>query len=437
MVERRRDAPAGRAQRVTSDNPETTTGSEVPLQLRIAYVVNHYPAVSHSFIRREIHALERQGFAVERYALRGWDSALADPQDEQERRLTRFVLQRRGVAHLVALISELLARPQLFLTALCRATRMANGSDRSLIYHWVYLVEACTIARWSRASGVRHLHAHFGTNSAEVAMLAALLCGYTYSITIHGPDEFDRPLAISLGEKVRHAAFVVAISSYTRSQLFRWVEHCQWSKIHVVHCGLEVEFHSLAPVPTPGAKRLVCVGRLNEQKGHLLLLAAMRKAFDRGCSFDLVLAGDGELRSIIEERARVLGLEANVHITGWISSAEVRAALIAARALVLPSFAEGLPVVIMEAMALFRPVITTYVAGIPELVLAEKTGWLVPAGDADALSDALVDCLRSTPQRLDSMGQLARQRVLVRHDVDVESGKLAGLFRLQLNAPAP
>lgn len=405
--------------------------------LRLAYLVNHYPAVSHSFIRREILALERQGFQVERIALRGWDGPLADPQDERERERTRFVLQQGVVALLGALLGELLAGPAAFLEAFRLATRMAKGSDRPLIYHWIYLVEACMVSRWLRAAGVRHVHAHFGTNSAEVAMLAGVLCGATWSVTIHGPDEFDRPQAIALGEKIRRAAFVVGISSFTRSQLFRWVQRAHWDKIRVVHCGLDAAFHAAPAVPAPSAKRLVCVGRLSEQKGHLLLLAAMRTAFDRGSRFDLVLAGDGELRGTIEERIRALGLEANVRITGWIGSAAVRDELVAARALVLPSFAEGLPVVIMEAMALRRPVISTYVAGIPELVRAGETGWLVPAGDADALCDAIVDCLGSTAERLDAMGDLAHRRVLARHDVDVEAGKLAELFRLQLGASAP
>ncbi len=403
---------------------------------RLAYLVNHYPAVSHSFIRREILALEQQGFEVERFALRGWDGPLADPQDERERGRTRFVLRQGAAVLLGALLAEALSRPLAFCSALRLATRMATGSDRSLPYHWIYLVEACMVARWSRERGVRHIHAHFGTNSAEVAMLAGVLCGASYSVTVHGPDEFDRPRAIGLGEKIRRAAFVAGISSFTRSQLFRWVERAHWDKIHVVHCGLEAAFHAIAAVPSPGARRLVCVGRLSEQKGHLLLLAAMRSAFDRGCVFDLVLAGDGELRSAIEERARALDLQAHVRITGWIGSAEVRSELIAARALVLPSFAEGLPVVIMEAMALRRPVITTFIAGIPELVRSGEDGWLIPAGDVHALADAIVECIESDSQRLDTMGERARQRVLARHDVDVEAGKLAQLFRAQLGAGA-
>ena len=159
------------------------------MPLRIAYLINHYPAVSHSFIRREILALEGLGFEVERIALRGWDGALANPQDERERERTRFVLQQGALKLLGALLTAAFTRPVQFFAALRLATRMARGSDRSLIYHWIYLVEACVVARWLQAAGVRHVHAHFGTNSAEVAMLAGALGGASYSVTVHGPDE--------------------------------------------------------------------------------------------------------------------------------------------------------------------------------------------------------------------------------------------------------
>ena len=405
--------------------------------VRVAYLINHYPAVSHSFIRREILALERRGVEVMRIALRGWDGALADPDDVRERERTRFVLQQGGLALLAAMLANALARPLAFVAAARLATRMAVGSDRSLFYHWIYLGEACVVARWLRAARIGHVHAHFGTNSAEVAMLAALLAPASYSFTVHGPDEFDRPGAIGLAEKIRRAAFVVGISAFTRSQLYRWVESVHWDKIHVVHCGLDRAFHDGAVAPPANGARLVCVGRLGEQKGHLLLLAAMRRAFDRGLVFDLVLAGDGELRGAIEERIRALDLASHVRITGWIASAAVRSEIEAARALVLPSFAAGLPVVIMEAMALRRPVVTTFVAGIPELVRDGENGWLVPAGDVDALADALVACLAADGDALARIGSAGRERVLARHDVDVEAGKLARLFVAQPGGAAP
>ena len=396
--------------------------------VRVAYLVNQYPAVSHSFIRREVLALEDRGVEVMRMALRGWQAPLADPKDVQERDRTRFVLRQRPAALLGSLWREATARPGTLFGVLRLATRMARGSERSLLYHWMYAVEACVAAEWLRRAGIRHVHAHFGTNSTEVAMLAAQLCDASYSFTVHGPDEFDQPRAVGLAEKIRRAAFVVAISSFTRSQLMRWVDRAHWDKIHVVHCGLDAAFHDGALAAPANVARLVCVGRLSEQKGQFLLLDALKKVVDAGHAVELVLAGDGDLRAMLERRIDDLGLGAHVRITGWISSVEVRSELMAARALVLPSFAEGLPVVIMEAMALRRPVITTYIAGIPELVRNGESGWLIPAGDVAALADAIVDCLRASPEALRRMGDAARQRVLERHDIDVEAGKLARLF---------
>ena len=394
----------------------------------VAYLINQYPKVSHTFIRREMQALERQGVVVERIAWRGWDADLADPDDRAERGRTRYVLDK-GLRPLIAAAGATLLRvPGRFLSALGLALRMSRRSDRSWPYHLVYLAEACRVVAWLRASSARHLHAHFGTNSAEVAMLVHELGGPRYSFTVHGPEEFDRPEFIGLAEKIRRSAFVVAISSFGRSQLFRWVEAEHWPKVQVVHCGLDKAFHAVERTPLPTAPRLVCVGRLCEQKGQLLLVEAAQRVVRKGIALELVLAGDGEMRAQIEARIAALQLQPHVRITGWIGGAQVRDEILAARALVLPSFAEGLPVVIMEAMALRRPVISTYVAGIPELVPHGEAGWLFPAGDVEALVDAIEACLAAPPETIARMGDAAHARVLARHDVDTEAAKLRALF---------
>lgn len=397
--------------------------------MRIAYFINQYPKVSHSFIRREILALERQGVEVQRIALRGWDAVLQDAEDASERAKTRYVLQR-GVKGLLAPAWQVLrAQPRRFFQALWLAMRLGLRADRAWPYHLVYLAEACQVLQWLQAGEAKHVHAHFGTNSTEVVMLANVLGGPTYSFTVHGPEEFDKPQFLHMGEKVRRAAFVAAVSSYGRSQLFRWVAHDHWAKVKVVHCGLERSFHEVAPVGVPTAPRLVCVGRLCEQKGQLLLLEAARVLAARSIAYELVLAGDGEMRGQIEALIARHGLQQQVRITGWISSAQVREEILAARALVLPSFAEGLPVVIMEAMALRRPVLTTYVAGIPELVRPGENGWLFPAGAVDELAAAMADCLAQPAEALQRMGEAARQRVLQRHDIDTEAARLASYFK--------
>jgi colanic acid/amylovoran biosynthesis glycosyltransferase len=399
------------------------------MSIHVAYLINQYPKVSHSFIRREILALERQGLAVQRIAVRGWADEVVDPEDLRERERTQYLLQGGVWPLLVAMLKVFFSQPARFLSALVLATRMGWRADRALPYHWIYLAEAALLYRWLKHSGASHLHAHFGTNPAEVAMLVHVLGGPSYSFTVHGPEEFDKPLAIGLGEKVRHAAFVVAISSFGRSQLFRWVPHEHWSKIHVVHCGLEAGFHAVVTSDPPDVSRLVCVGRLCEQKGQLLLVEAVAQLAQRGLRAELVLAGDGEMRADVEALVRSRGIEPLVRITGWISGSQVREEILAARALILPSFAEGLPVVIMEAMALRRPVITTFVAGIPELVRPGEGGWLVPAGDVEELASAMAECLNMTPASLARMGTAAHARVLARHDIDIEAAKLAGLLQ--------
>ena len=397
--------------------------------MRLAYLVNQYPKVSHSFIRREINALERQGFEIQRIALRGWDAELVDAEDIEEQRRTRYVLQKGMLPLLGGLAKALLTSPVRFFSALMLALKMARRAERALPFHLIYLAEACRILPWMKAFGAKHVHAHFGSNSAEVAMLAHALGGPRYSFTVHGPEEFDKPQFLGLAEKVRRSAFVVAISSYGRSQLYRWIERAQWQKVKVVHCGLDKGFHDVSPLVPPAAPRLVCVGRLCEQKGQLLLVEAARQLVQKGIAFELVLAGDGEMHSEISRLIAAYGLVRQFRITGWVSSARVREEILAARALVLPSFAEGLPVVIMEAMALRRPVLTTYVAGIPELVLSGENGWLVPAGSVEDLAAAMEDVLSTPIDKLRKMGDAAHQRVLARHSVALEARKLGALFR--------
>ena len=402
--------------------------------LRIAYLVNLYPAVSHTFIRREILALERLGVMVERIAVRGWSGELVDDEDKLERSRTKYVLRNGMLALVLPTLAALLSSPIRFMRALSVALRMGWRAFRPIPYHLVFLAQACQVLSWVKKSGATHVHAHFGTNPAELAMLVHALGGPGFSFTIHGPVEFDKLDMHKIAAKARNAAFVVAISSFGRSQIYRWIPHEQWAKVHVVHCGLEPAFHAIGLTPLPAAPRLVCVGRLCEQKGQLLLVKAAAKVLHKGIALELVLAGDGEMRPIVEKLVGSLGIGDHVRVTGWLSGAEVREQILASRALVLPSFAEGLPVVIMEAMSLGRPVLTTLVAGIPELVRAGESGWLFPAGDVDEIAAAIESCLLATPEELGGMGRRARERVLIRHDIDTEASKLLALF---MTASAP
>ncbi len=397
--------------------------------MRVAYLVNRYPAVSHTFIRREIEGLEAEGLEVERITVRRVpETEVPDPADQAEQERTHVLLDGGWAG--IARASERVARrrPASFARAAALARRLATRSIQGPWKTGAYLAEACRLLELCEARQVDHVHAHFGTNPAAVAALCRALGGPTFSFTVHGPEEFDRPELLHLREKIAAASFVVGVSSFGRSQLYRWTSVEEWSKVGVVRCGVDASFLTCETTVVPDAPRLVCVGRLCEQKGQLLLVQAAARLAREGCAFELVLVGDGEMRAAVERAAHSLGVANRLRITGWASGERVREELVGARAMVLPSFAEGLPVVLMEALALGRPVLTTYIAGIPELVTPGEHGWLFPAGSVDALADAMRECLGATPATLTAMGLRGRARVAALHDSKRNAAELARLF---------
>ncbi len=395
-------------------------------QLRVLYLVNQYPLLSHSFIRREIAAVEASGVHVTRVSLRETGPQL-QADDAAERERTHVILGRGLVPLLACAAAVALRRPGRFLATLRLAGRCGR-SERRLIAHLAYLVEACAVCRLAAAESIDHIHAHFGTNSAAVAMYCQGIGGPPYSVTVHGSEEFDRPEALCLGEKLSRAAFAVAVSSFGRSQLLRWCPHAHWPNIHLVRCGLDPAYLEHVPSPVPDVPHLISVGRLCEQKGQLLLLEAAARLREEHPDFELSLIGDGPMRPALETQIDALELHGCVHLLGSLDNARVREHLLQARAMLLPSFAENLPVVIMEALALGRPVLSTYVAGIPELVEPGVCGHLVPAGDVDALTIAMGKLLETSPDELTRMGQAGAERVRQRHDADKEADKLGELF---------
>ncbi|WP_103334272.1 glycosyltransferase [Pseudotabrizicola formosa] len=401
--------------------------------MKIGYLVNTYPRGSLTFIRREILALERQGWEIHRFALRSDRAALVDPADLAEDARTEHILDLGAGKLMMSALGWIAQHPLGALRALGLALRCGGRADGvtagtgGRLRHLIYLMEAAHLARRCHDLRLTHVHAHFGTNSTTVAMLSALMGGPEYSFTVHGPEEFDAPRALCLGVKADRATFTVAVSSFGRSQLCRWSAAETWPRLHVVHCGLEPwRFPDPAPMPE-GGPHLVAIGRLSEQKGFALLIEAVARAVQALPGLQLTLVGDGDLRPQIEAAIARHALARHVTLTGWLDEARVREALGRAQALVVPSFAEGLPVVIMEAMAAGRPVIATSIAGIPELVTPES-GWLVPAGSAAALAQAMQDMASTPPERLSAMGRAARLRVLDRHDINREAEKLTELF---------
>ena len=437
LIEYKQPAVAEPAPSNSSSADPVQTARERSGLPTIGYLTTEYPKPSHTFVRRELLALERRGWPIERFSIRPFAGTLADPADRREAELTTVLLDAPlrviGLAAWTAV-----TRPVAFARALATTVSLWRQSQRSLLKHLAYLAEATVLVRECRAKRVRHLHVHFGKNSADVALLADVLGGPGFSMTIHGPGEFDASAPFALGEKVAASRFTAAISSFGTAQLRRWVAAAHWDKLNIVRCTIGDDFLTqLTPVEQTRAE-LVCVGRLTGQKGQLLLVEAVARLVREGVDLHLTLAGDGELRGPIEAAIAEHGLERNVTITGWIGEAEVRSLIRSSRALVLPSFAEGLPVAIMEALAMGRPVVSTMVAGIPELVRGDgpgRNGWLFPAGDVDAIADALREVAAADCFTLTQYGRAGHDAVARDHRTDTEAAKLDALLRQALRLP--
>ena len=309
--------------------------------MKVCYFASEYPAVPHTFIRREIAELEANEISVFRVSLRRGLRELVDQADLDERERTRYILEQ-GVFEIIRTLAVSGARrPRMLLGAAIVAAKMMRRSHRPAPYHLAYLAEALVLAHWAIEQRVRHIHAHFGTNGAEVAMLMHFMTGIPYSFTVHGPDEFDSPEFLGLAEKVKHADFVCAVSSFTRSQICRWIPFADWEKIAVVKCGLDAEFLKQRRTKALSKTHIVSVGRLHRQKGQLVLLDALAALEHEGVPFRVTIAGDGPLRPELERRVCELGLVDKVVITGWLTNSQVLALITDARALVMPSFAGG------------------------------------------------------------------------------------------------
>jgi glycosyltransferase involved in cell wall biosynthesis len=396
---------------------------------KLGYLTTEYPKVSHSFIRREIVELARRGHDVHRFAIRA--GTVADVQDKAEAAQTFVCLSQPKYALAAATLWCQATRPARWLAAMAMARSMSAASERGWLRHLAYLGEAALLTRVCQQRGIRHIHVHFGTNAAAVARLMRCLGGPTYSFTVHGPDEFDAVRGFSLAEKAADAAFVIAISEYGAAQLRRWIPPSDWQKIHVVHCTVADNWFEHATPVSRASKTLLSIGRLSAQKGQLILIEAMRRLVQQHPDAKLVLGGDGEMRADVEKAIAEAKLQNHVSITGWIDEQTIRGLLTDARALVQPSFAEGLPVVIMEAFAMRRPVIATQIAGIPELVRPGENGWLVTAGTVEDLVAAMSEALTADPARLDAMGHAGQARVKSQHAALTEVNKLEALFGAQ------
>lgn len=396
--------------------------------MRIGYLMNTYPVTSATFIRREIEALEELGVPISRYAIRKWSDTLVDERDKAEQDRTQYILSGQVPKLIAGLFVELFSNPLGVGRAFGACLRLMRNARGGLVRHTAYLLEAISLRHLAKTDGISHIHAHFSTNAAAVALLCHRLGGPGYSFTAHGPDEFIDWSASSLAMKVAEARFVVAISHYCTVQLARAAGMQPWEKLHIVRCGLDIDEFEVSDANFGPDAPFVCVGRLCPQKAQVLIVEAVASVAALYPDVKVQLIGDGESRPDVEAAIARHGLEDNIELLGWRDNHEVRRLLGKARALLLPSFAEGLPVVIMEALALGRPAISTYIAGIPELV-DQDCGWIVPAGSSKHIADAMIEAMEADPEILAALGQEGRRRAVALHDGKKNAGALAELFR--------
>ena len=408
--------------------------------------MSHYPAISHAFVLREVEHLRATGIEVETLSVhRAEDGDLLSEADRRAAATTEAVLPTSVPRLLGAHVDALIRSPRRYLTTLALALRTGAPGARERLWHLFYFGEAMILLRHCRRAGIAHLHAQFADSATDVAMLVThyrrgqhvdgLEC--SWSLAVHGSVEFYNVVQYALASKLAHARFAVAVSDFGRSQLMRLSSTERWPHIHVVRCGVDPGVY--AP-PTErsrsaSAAEILFVGRLLHGKGLALLFEAMSELRRRRLDVTASIVGDGPARDEAERDVRRLDLSDHVHFLGSVGQDDIRKHYARADIFCLPSFAEGIPVVAMEAMAMQLPVVSTRITGIPELVDDGKHGLLVAPGRVDALTEALERLVRS-PEERERMGRAGREKVRDCYDVAASAAAMRGVLEAELGLTA-
>jgi glycosyltransferase involved in cell wall biosynthesis len=390
---------------------------------RIAYLLHRFPTITDTFIKREIRSLQRAGTVVKVISV--WKPLTTETTPNilaEWSTDTYFILPQSAFSVAWALLATATASPRRFLRALHLALSTSKPGVRGITYQMFYFLEAVLVAVIIRRNSIGHIHNHIGDQSGIVTMIAARLVGIGYSITFHGwPVFFDAEYS-RIKEKVLGTQFTRSISYFCRSQLMMFSGCDEPEPFKVVHCGLSTEKYGYRP-PREQIRKIFCAARLSPEKGHAILINALRLLLDEGHDLELRLAGDGPSRRQLSTLAKGLGLADRVHFLGYLSEDEVISELQEADLFILPSFVEGVPVAAMEAMAVGVPVIATNIAGTSELIEDGKTGLLIRPSDPQALVDAVVWMIEHHAFRIRA-AELARRKVIDEFDVNKETAKL-------------
>jgi len=419
-----------------SDFSSLTGERATSAQPALGYLTSQYPMLSMIFVLREITQLRRSGFRIETASISAADRpAEAMTVEEREEAAHTYCLKAHGVAGaIVGHLTSLFRHPVGYACAWGLTFRLAGFDLRRLLFNLAYLTEALMVGRWMAARSLRHLHVHLASQPATVGMFVKRVFGVGLSITVHGPDEFYDAIGQYLGKKVEAADFVCCISHFARSQLMKLSPYEHWSKLVV--CRLGVDPQLFVPAESNNRMppfRILCVGRLTPAKGQHLLVEAMERLVADGRAVHLHLVGGGVDRDSLQRQVDRLALQGSVTLEGAVNQDQIRTFYSMANCFCIPSFAEGIPVVLMEAMAMEIPCVTTHVTGIPELIRNGIDGLLVAPSDLDGLVDALKSLI-DDPILSRRLGASGRQRVLGRYDLAANVELLAKQFRTRVSS---
>ena len=401
-----------------------------PLPGPVFYLTGEYPRATDTFIQREVAALRALGVEVRTCTVRATAAHHHVGPEQRAEAARTFAVQPEALKPLRLIRDHcvcLIRAPGRYLRALGLALCSGAPGIGGLAYQLSYFAEAGVLAEHLHRESAFHLHNHFGNSSCSVAMLASAMSGVRYSYTLHGPGELFEPMRWRIDTKIARATFVACISHFARSQGMLFADQLHWAKMHVVHCGVNPAHYDTLRRSKDATPTLLFVGRLDAIKGLPILIDAVAALRPSHPALRLVMVGDGPHRARLAEQAAALGISEAVTITGYLSQSEVAGHMAEADILVLPSFAEGVPVVLMEAMAARLPVIASRVAGVPELVEDGESGFLVPPGDMFTLA-ARIDTLLADPDLRRAMGESGRKKVVAEYDVAREAEKLLQSF---------
>ncbi len=399
--------------------------------MRIAYLISEYPHIRHAYLLREIRGLRKLGWEIEVVALRPDSRSLDEytKEEQEERTSTHYILKSNPIKFLWAHLYTLFTRPAGYARGIAAGLRYGRFHPRRTVYGLFYFTETIAAGWWITHRKMAHVHTHY---ASTVAWMMASVFRIPISMTIHGSGEFDDPTGFRLREKVDISEFVVAISFFGRSQLMRAVSDSQWSKIEI--CRLGVELEQFAPRPfrrDPHPFELLCVGGMARPRSFHLLIHAMERLKHEGRNAILRFVGDGPDRAALERLASELGVADRVRFEGWKDQDQLRDLYQRADLFVFSSFAEGIPVVLMEAMAMEIPCVAPRITGIPELIRDGVDGFLAAASDQQEIVRAIARLMddRELRQR---MGEAAKKHIEAEYDLRKNIHQLSEIFSRRL-----